>query len=256
MELYYLIKEIWDIIGNKGKDERDGLFFIGTEEVKKVGFAVDPSLTAIEKAAKEKVSLLVTHHHIHPHYEFKKDRVKTGVLLSKKLKILAQNNISLASFHAPLDFSEIGNFKTMMSEVLGFERGEMLLDYKDAGKVIPTCVLPQPLDIKKLMERLREIGFEPKSHLFLKTPIKRIVVDTGAGGCLDVLEEIYPWKPDLYITGEAQHQHFRNARDLGINIMFVGHYNSEKIGLKKLMENIKNRYPELECMFIEDENPY
>jgi len=257
MKLLKLIKEIETKIGKEGKEKRDGLFYIGSEEVRKIGFAVDPSLTAIKKAAKENIDLLVTHHHIHPSET--KDIIKPDVLMNKKLEILAKNNISLASFHLMLDFSKIGNFESMAKE-LGFKFKEKIFEYEtESGekiKVLPFVILEKPLDIKDFTNKLESKGFHPKVHIFNNRPIKRIVIDTGAGGFPELLDGIYPHKPDLYITGEAKHQNFRDARDLDINIIFLGHYNSEKIGLTNLRRELESKYPELEYRFIEDENPY
>lgn len=256
MKVETITNEIIEIIGKTGMTKYDGLYYKSSkEDVNKIGFAVNPSLTAIKKGIEMKIDFMVTHHWIQ-----RKDIAKPGILLNKKIELLAKNDISLACFHNMLDFSPIGNFESMARN-LGLDFNQKSFEYKtESGekiKVLPLSIQDEPLNIDDFVKKLENKGFCPILHLFNNKPIKRIIIDTGGGGFLELLEGIYPDKPDLYITGEPRHQSFTDARDLDINILYLGgHYISEKIGLMNIMEALKTKYPELDIAFIEDDNPY
>ena len=65
------------------------------------------------------------------------------------------------------------------------------------------------------------------------------VVTGGAGAELDIAARE---GVDTFITGEGPHWTFALAEDLGINVIYGGHYATETFGVKALAEQLSDRY--------------
>jgi len=68
--------------------------------------------------------------------------------------------------------------------------------------------------------------------------IKRLAICTGAGGSL--LEQVCRKDVDLYITGDITYHAALRARELGLNVMDVEHFDTEKFFVEALYEQLVN----------------
>ena len=64
------------------------------------------------------------------------------------------------------------------------------------------------------------------------------------------IQEAIEENVDLLITGEAEHEAYHLAKEGGINVMFLGHYESEKFGIKNLMNVVAEKL-DVETAFID-----
>ncbi|MFZ0502444.1 MAG: Nif3-like dinuclear metal center hexameric protein, partial [Chthoniobacterales bacterium] len=62
--------------------------------------------------------------------------------------------------------------------------------------------------------------------------VKRVGIVTGGGG--SELAQAKNEGVDTYITGEGPHHTFTMAEELGINLIYAGHYATETGGVKAL----------------------
>ena len=65
------------------------------------------------------------------------------------------------------------------------------------------------------------------------------VVTGGAGGDLKAAAVA---GVDTFITGEGPHWTYALAEELGINVLYGGHYATETFGVKALAEHLSNRF--------------
>ena len=65
------------------------------------------------------------------------------------------------------------------------------------------------------------------------------VVTGGAGAELKLAAEA---GVDTFITGEGPHWTFAQAEELGINVLYGGHYATETFGVKALGQHLARRY--------------
>ena len=80
-------------------------------------------------------------------------------------------------------------------------------------------------------------------------PAGRIALCSGGGG-----EEIYQMHAKgygTYLTGEENHWVSNAARDMGVNILFAGHYATETFGVKSLGELLEQKFG-LPTVFIDN----
>ena len=57
-------------------------------------------------------------------------------------------------------------------------------------------------------------------------------------------------KVDCFLTGEVKHDKNRLADEGKLNLIASGHYKTETVGVKALMEYIQKRY-DVKCVFID-----
>ena len=80
-------------------------------------------------------------------------------------------------------------------------------------------------------------------------PAGRVAVCSGGAG-----EEIYQMHAKgygTYLTGEENHWVSNAARDMGINILFAGHYATETFGVKALGQLLEEKFG-LPTVFIDN----
>ena len=55
---------------------------------------------------------------------------------------------------------------------------------------------------------------------------------------------------DVYLTGEMSHSAYHQAQELGLNVVFGGHYATETAGLKALADHLAREFG-LETIFLD-----
>jgi dinuclear metal center YbgI/SA1388 family protein len=131
----------------------NGLQVEGADEVGKVAFAVDSSLSTLEQAAQTGADMLIVHHGLF----WGKPLAITG-MHKNRVKYLLENNISLYAAHLPLDaHKEVGN-NWGLARILGMTE---LQDFAlHGGKPIGVKgVFPNPITLRDLANTLeQELG--------------------------------------------------------------------------------------------------
>ena len=47
---------------------------------------------------------------------------------------------------------------------------------------------------------------------------------------------------DTFVTGEGAHHTYFDAMELGVNVIYAGHYATEQVGVKALGEHVAGRF--------------
>jgi putative NIF3 family GTP cyclohydrolase 1 type 2 len=63
---------------------------------------------------------------------------------------------------------------------------------------------------------------------------------TGAGG--SEIGQAAAARLDTYLTGEGPHWSYFDAEELGLNVLYAGHYATETVGVKALAEQLSERF--------------
>ncbi len=203
----------------------NGLQVEGIQNIEKAGFAVDASMESFKRALEIDADILVVHHGI---IWNGLERI-TGVV-RERLKFLLENELSLYACHIPLDaHPEIGN-NAMILRMAGIEPEEPFGEYrgKKIGFIGYADTEFQEI-LEKFEERFGDIGYMK----FGRDEIEKVAAVSGRGA--GYVEEAMNEGVDLLITGEIEHSAYHPAKESKINIIYLGHYNSETVGLKALM---------------------
>ncbi len=211
---------------------RNGLQVEGKEEVERVAFAVDACMESFEKSKDAGADALVVHHGL----------VWGGIehvtgIIAKRLRFLLENEISLYAAHLPLDaHPEIGN-NVKLLELVGAEAEEPFGFYH--GKAIGYAGrLNCEIELKELARGIeRKLQNRVKILNFGSSRARRVGAVSGRGGFS--IGEAAEKGIDTVITGEAEHSVYHVAKELGINVVFAGHYATETLGVKGLMSVVE-----------------
>lgn len=74
--------------------------------------------------------------------------------------------------------------------------------------------------------------------------VERVAIVCGAGG--ELMREALRVKADVFLTGEMRFHDYLAAQDRGLALLLPGHYASERIGVERLAERLKTRWPDLD----------
>jgi len=228
MDDYLRVTEISDVSIN-------GLQIEGKKEVKKVCLGVDSSLEIFKEASKRKADLILVHHGL----------IWGGLksirgLVKERISYLLENGISLYAAHLPLDMHpEVGN-NIGLIKILNLSEPEPFGAYHGL-KIGFKGKYEKMKSIKEVSKTLeRALPAKVESFNFGPDKIKSVGIVSGGGG--SAFEDCIKEEIDLFITGEPSHTIYHIAKEAGINLIFAGHYATEKLGVMALGKNIEEKY--------------
>ena len=156
----------------------------------------------------------------------------------RRLRALLENDIALYSAHIPLDVHpELGN-NAALAEQLGGQVEGWFGKYRG----IPLGVSGRlALDRAQLTDRLSQLLLT-KATLIPGGPevTARVGIVTGAG--TSQLDAARDAGIDTFITGEGPHHCYFDAMEWGMNLLYAGHYATEKLGVQYLAEHLGERF--------------
>lgn len=237
LDSYLRIKEIEDSSNN-------GLQVEGAGEVTRLAFAVDAGLAAFEGAQTNGAQMLIVHHGLF----WSKPVLVTGIQ-RRRLQVLFDGDLSLYAVHLPLDFHEtVGNNATL-ARWLNLEEVASFGDYKGqpagvAGRLAEACSL------ERFVAEIEASVGEPVIQVWPFGPatVQRIGIVSGGAGFL--AGQAAEAGVDVYLTGEVSHNVYHEAQELGLNVIYGGHYATETAGLKSLAQHLVERF-DLETVFLD-----
>lgn len=205
-----------------------------SNEVTKIVAAVDACLPVIEQAIERKADLLVVHHGL-----FWSGAQKLVRAQFRKLQIAIEKGLAIYSAHIPLDVhDELGN-NALLAKALGFEGDfKPILPWKGIhlGRLFE-IEIPRADLVDKVSSAVGETA-----HLCPGGPeiVKRVGLCTGGAGA--EIASAAAGGVDTFITGEGQHWTYTLAEELGVNLIYGGHYATETFGVKALSEHLSEKF--------------
>lgn len=213
------------------------------KQIKKIAFAVDACEETARKAVEAGADLLFVHHGLF----WGHCQTITGAFY-KRVSTFINNDLALCAYHIPLDANNPYGNNWGLSARLGLKNCEIFGTWR--GMVIGVKgELEAPLTVKELGEKVLRNGVSPRTVLaFGKEKIKTVGIISG-GASEDVATAI-DQKLDCYITGEFNHEDYHIAREMGINVIGGGHYETETVGVTLVKEKVEKELG-IECVFVD-----
>lgn len=214
--------------------------------VHRVAVAVDASLQSIQGAIDTGADLLVVHHGL-----FWSGVQAVRGRVYDRLHRLITNDIAVYSAHLPLDLHhEFGN-NPLLARALGLDPTEGFARYQGTAVGVMGNA---DIDTSLLAERAEAIARREGGTLVTVgvTPgrrTRRWALCTGAGASTDSLREAAAAGADTLIVGEGPHHTAIEASELGIAVLYAGHYATETFGVRALGNELQRRF-ELPWSFI------
>ncbi len=247
------VKEISSFINNLLEVDRfdkdpsnNGLQIKASEEVGKIGFCVDASMSLFQKAAEDGCDMVVVHHGISWGNGFKRI---VDDMNGKRIAFLFNNKLSLYAVHLPLDAHPEHGHNAVICKNLGLINIKPFAEY--AGYEIGFHgELPSPMKLSELLQMVNQKldteckSFGSNSEQVVKT------VGVVSGGAADEIDAADKFGLDAFITGEMNHYHALSADELTPALITAGHYKTEVPGIKAVMNIISDTF-NVECVFYD-----
>jgi dinuclear metal center YbgI/SA1388 family protein len=217
----------------------NGLQFGNKGYVTRVAACVDFSGRAVNGAVEQGADMLLVHHGMF----WGGVRPVTGHVYQRHADLI-RHDLCVYSSHLPLDrHSQFGN-NVLLSEQLGLVPSGDFGSYKGVSigirgeAEVPTSELAS----RASAFAARHGGSSVVTPLPESRMTRAWAVCTGAGASAETLAEAAGSDIDTLIVGEGPHWTAVEASDLGIAIIYAGHYATETLGVMALAEHLAERF--------------
>ena len=213
----------------------NGLQLENSGRVAKIVAAVDACEAVIEQAVELGASLLIVHHGLMWDQHC---RAFTGARY-RKLKRAMEADLAIYASHLPLDaHPEVGN-AAQLARRIGIENAEPFFPHKNEAVGMRGVLRTSFAD---LVDRVRAAVSPGELVSCSAGPdqVERIGIVTGGAG--SEVAEIARSGVDTFITGEGPHWSYTAAEELGLNVIYAGHYATETFGVKALAAHLSERF--------------
>ncbi len=243
-ELTIYLDELLDIRSIPGDKSNNGLQIEGNSEVRRIIGGVDACLELYQKAMEARADFLFVHHG-----ESWGDGLKyfTGVC-ARRFRFVFENDLSLYAAHLPLDAHQDLGHNALIAAKLGILKPIPFARY--AGSDIGLYGdLPDPVTIEELSSRVNQtLETDSVIYDFFGHPVTRVGVISGAGA--NAIHECHALGIDCLITGESDHTHYHQIKELNMVVIAAGHYKTEVPGIVAVLDHLEQRF-EVDCRFID-----
>jgi dinuclear metal center YbgI/SA1388 family protein len=221
----------------------NGLQLENSGTVTKIAAAVDACLPVIEEACATGVNLLVVHHGL-----FWQGAQRIEGALYRKLKLAMDHDLAIYSAHLPLDVhANLGNNALLYAALELEPEARPFFPWKGMDTGVRATV---EISRDTLLARVAAAtGATPHFCPGGPAVVKEIGVITGGAG--SQIYELAATGIDTFLTGEGPHWSYTAAEELGINLIYAGHYATETFGVKALAARWAAEFPGLEISFID-----
>jgi dinuclear metal center YbgI/SA1388 family protein len=231
-ELYPLaLAESWDNVG----------LLIGrrSASVNKVMTCLTLSPDVADEASEQEVNLIVSHHP----FPFKPSCKYTDATVEGRIFLkLVESGIAVFSSHTAFDGAAEG-INELILKGLGLNMWEPIVP-KDNLPGGMGRMAKGKLEVDGVIESLKKFFSEPQLSVVRGKPtIKKIGVVCGSGG--DFVSTAFAKGVDCLITGEASFHNCLLARSLGMNLIVVGHFQSERFAMENLAKKIGSQFSDI-----------
>ena len=232
------MKESWDRVGlNCGHMDAP---------VTKILVALDPFKEACTEAKDIGAQLLITHHALIWEQGFITDQTEQG----RNTLFLIENRIAHINAHTNLDCAP-GGVNDVLAQTLGLQN--ITVPYpvgkndheQEYGLLRMGYTDEQPME-QFLSHVKNTLGCPGLKYIGSEKPVKCVCV--GGGGCGGELKAAAKAGCDTFITSDLRYNMFRDAYDLGINLIDAGHFHTENPVCAILAEKLQTTFPEIEVV--------
>ncbi len=215
------------------KDAVNGLQVKGRKDIRRVAVTVDACEYTIKESLRLEADILIVHHGL-----FWGTKVPITGAYYRRLALLLKNDLGLYSSHTPLDaHAEVGN-NHVLARKLGLVPEGMFGEVEG----VPIGVWAYTdMPRAKFIERVTDVlGAAPISILAGPDTVRKVgIVTGGAGSWIGKAAEV---GIDTFLTGEGNHHSYFDAEELGLNVLYGGHYATETFGVVALGEHLTRTF--------------
>ena len=202
--------------------------------VTRVVAAVDATLPVVKKAIAEGADLLIVHHGMF----WSGLQPWTGATF-ERMSLALENNLAIYSAHLPLDVHPALGNNACIARAMQLTPGGGFLDYKGLSVGV-TC--DAALSLEDVLSRFTTALDGGRVHVCAGGPGTTRKIGISSGGSGSEIAAAAKAGVDTFITGEGPHWSYTLAEELGINVLYGGHYATETFGVKALAGHVQEQF--------------
>jgi dinuclear metal center YbgI/SA1388 family protein len=211
----------------------NGVQIDNSGSVRRIGAAVDACEAVFREAIARKVDLLFVHHGL-----FWPGLQPVTGAHRRKLKLALDAGLAVYSAHLPLDaHPAIGN-NALLARALGWKKTRSF--FMEKGRAIGVRT-ELSITRDELAAKLTQLLGGPV-RVCPGGPFRCKQIGLVTGGAGGEVDKAAAEGVDTFITGEGPHHSFTLAEELGVNILYAGHYATETFGVKALAERVAKKF--------------
>lgn len=211
------LQEPWDNTGFQIK--------ISDKDVSKVLVAMEITDSVADEAVALGADVVVTHH---PMIFSPINKIDYNDITGNYIIKLIQNEISVYSTHTSFDKCQGGNndflAKLLHLDNIGIMKGDES-GFCRSGLIDVDCTIGEY--IEQISEWLKIDKTFMNFTGNINQHLKKVGLCTGSGA--EFIQCAIKDDCDLFITGDLKYHSAQTAKEMGINVLDIGHYGSEKI---------------------------
>lgn len=228
LDRYLRVAEVGD-----SANALNGLQVDGGRPIGRVAAAVDACQATIDRAGAVGADLMLVHHGL-----FWNGLEPLAGRHGKRIRTLFARGLSLYSAHIPLDVHpEIGN-NAVLARSFGLADVTWFGDHKGAPLGVAGTLEVSRSEFVARVSALLEV--EPKILATGPDTVRRVGIISGGGG--GMIGDAAEAGVDTFLTGEGNHHSFFDAEELGVNVIYAGHYATETVGVKALAAHVSEQF--------------
>jgi dinuclear metal center YbgI/SA1388 family protein len=217
----------------------NGIQVENTAPISRVAVAVDASLQTIDGAIESGANLLVVHHGL-----FWSGAQPVRGRIYQRYQRLIANDLAVYSSHLPLDLHPTVGNNTLLAHALGLMPSAGFARYQTVQVGVMGLT---DVDTASLVARADDIaraegGAVVTVGLHEGRRTRRWAICTGAGASSESLREAAANNVDTLIVGEGPQHTAVEAMELGIAVLYVGHYATETFGVRALGAELERTF--------------
>ena len=222
------LQEKWDNSGFQIK--------INNSMIRKVLVSMEITDSVIDEAIYHDVNIIITHH---PLIFGTLNKVDGNEITGNYLIKLINHNISVYSSHTPFDKCDGGN-NDYLANLLNLCQIQKI--ESDESGICRVGFVDGECTVAEYIEQIvRWLKIDKSFMSFtgqLDSEVSKVGICTGAGS--DFLEIVKSEGCNLFITGDVKYHQAQKAKEIGLNVLDIGHYGSEKIFTENMASYLKN----------------
>jgi dinuclear metal center YbgI/SA1388 family protein len=207
--------------------------------VTRCAVAVDASVRTIEGAIAAGANLLIVHHGLY----WSGTQPLRGRFY-ERVRLLLQHDVAVYASHLPLDLHPTLGNNPLLARALGLEPTAPFARFQNVSVGV---MGEADVETTTLADRARAVAEREGGALVAVGVVpgrrtRRWALCTGAGASSDTLREAAAAGVDTLIVGEGPHHTAVEAQELGIAVLYAGHYATETFGVRALGEELQRTF--------------
>lgn len=245
------VKDFYEFLNNRfpfsAQESWDNSGFLTGDpekEVTRAAVVLDITNEAVEYAYETGAELIISHHPVI--FKAQKSFLKGNTAFE-----LASKGINAICSHTCLDCAE-GGVNDVLANVLGIENAE-IFPCEESDNLVRAGVLPNPMTAGELAKHIKNILGGAVRYCDNGKTIESVAVCGGSGA--DFSQDIIKAGIDAFITGDAGHHDFLDAKQAGLNLFAAGHFETENPVVAVLANQLRLEFEDTDIIVIPQSSP-